>query len=81
MEFDFKVTVWRRVTVPTHLEELVLEKIKDGTIATDDDLYEFTDSLEEIDGLSNEFLLETAESVTPKQVEVLNDSGEIIYKI
>lgn len=39
MHVDFKITIWERVEIPEEFEEEILEKIKDGTIASANDLF------------------------------------------
>ena len=38
MDFDFKITVWERVTVPEDMEQTILDKIKNGEIQNSCDI-------------------------------------------
>jgi len=51
MHVDFKVTAWERVQIPEEMQEDVLKGLKDGTIATANDLVEFVGEKGNYDGV------------------------------
>ena len=79
---DFKVTIWERVHIDDDKVDEVIEKIKDGTVTSSEDMFtEFEDRV----AIETEFLLETCEQISPEEndnqatIEVGIKGGEAIY--
>jgi hypothetical protein len=78
MEFDFKVTIWERVTVPEKDEQRVLEAIKSGKVTSAEDIFQM--------GIAADCdkQHDTDEQMTPQEnggcstIEVMED-GETIF--
>ena len=60
--FDFKVTIWDRVTVPEEHEEAVSKAIQSGEINSVQDVFNFLDGSGEYP--EHEFLYDTDQQVT-----------------
>jgi len=84
MQFDFKVTIWRRIKVDTHQEEKVLQAIKNGTINNVDDIYTLLDQNGDAN-IESEMLLDFCEQMSLTEndgcstIEVYNN-GEQVFK-
>lgn len=83
MKFDFKITTWERVEVPTEHEEKVLEAIKNGTITSSQDVFDLLE--DDTDMIDCNVILETEEQMSVEDnggnstIEVL-DGTETVWK-
>ena len=78
MEFDFKITTWERVTVEPEHEEQLLRLIKEGTITSANDVYEYFDAnCEQLDDVGEQMTVE--ENGGSSTIEVLGDNGENVF--
>lgn len=79
MYIDFKVTMWERVQVPEGMEDLFLNKLKEGKITSASDMWEY--SLE----LDCEPLIDTGEQMTVEEngncatIEAIDEKGSLKY--
>lgn len=84
MDIDFKITAWERVVVPEHLEDKVLEKIKDGSLRTANEVCIYLANLD-IYGKYEGILEDTIISMSIEEnngnptIEVIGDEGEYIF--
>jgi hypothetical protein len=82
MNFDFKVTVWERITVEEEDEQKVLDAIKNGTVTCSNDIYNL---LSDSDNISCDFLDDTIEQISLEEndhqstIEVVGDDGGSIF--
>jgi hypothetical protein len=78
MDFDFKVTTWKRVTVSEEHEQQVLDAIKGGSVTCANDIFGIVSSVE------CKKLDDTDEPLTPEEnggsstIEVL-EGGDTIF--
>jgi hypothetical protein len=79
MKFDFKETIWCRVTVPDRFEDRLLNAIKAGEIKSVNDIFNnFSDYFD----IETEYLDETGEQLTVEEnggaatIEVSKRSGD-----
>ena len=79
MHVDFKVTAWERVQIPEEKKEEVLKGLKDGTIATANDLVEFVGEGGNYDGViaETEEQMVTSENDGQPTIEFHNERGQI----
>ena len=78
MEFDFKITTWERVTVEPEHEEQLLRLIKEGTITSANDVYEYFDAdCNKLDDADEQMTVE--ENGGSSTIEVLGDNGENVF--
>jgi hypothetical protein len=79
MQFDFKLTVWERITVDPKDEKKILELIKSGEITCASDIYNY------VEDASRELLPETETAITPEDcngyctIDVIGDNGESLF--
>jgi len=84
MNFDFKITTWERVNVDADQEQDVLEAIKNGTITSSSDIFDFLADKGDANVECNT-MLEVDEQMTVEEnngsstIEVINDT-KTIYK-
>lgn len=80
-QVDFKVTVWERVTIADDKLDDVIARIKDGTITTSNELFDYLngdcsyggtidDTIEQMSPLEND---------NQSTIEVLNDDYETVF--
>lgn len=63
MYVDFKITCWERVSIPEERKEEIIEKIKNGTISTANDLFEEYEDEVHLEGV----IAETEEYMIPEE--------------
>jgi hypothetical protein len=79
MEFDFKLTVWERISVDPKDEKKILKLIKSGEITCALDIYNH------VGDASRELLYETETAISPKDcngyptIDVIGDNGESLF--
>jgi len=86
MKFDFKITTWERVEVPTDLEELVCGAIKDDKIDSSNSLHDFLSENGHNVDTEYSIIQEVEEQMSVEEnggsstIEVLGDDGNNIWK-
>ena len=77
MDFDFKVTTWKRVTVSEEHEQQVLDAIKGGSVTCANDIFGIVSSAEckKLDDADEQMTIE--DNMGASTIEVLNDSDTI----
>ena len=86
MKFDFKITTWERVEVPTHLEDLVCDAIKKGVVDSSNSLHDFlSENGHDVD-TEYSIIQEVEEQMSVEEnggsstIEVLGDDGNNIWQ-
>lgn len=86
MKFDFKVTTWERVEVPTHLEALVLAAIKAGRATSSSDIHDvLAENGHEVD-TEYSIIEEVEEQMSVEEnggcstIEVIDDNDETVWE-
>lgn len=84
MQFDFKITVWERVTVPSEKEAEILELIKSGEITSAQDIYDHLGEDADLACIEKLFDTETPLTVADNEgyatIDVIGDGGESLFR-
>jgi hypothetical protein len=77
---DFKITIWERIYIDDDKIDMVVDKIKNGEVASSDDMYtQFEDRV----AIYNEVMYDTGEQMTLDEnggnstIEVYRDNEDV----